>query len=86
MFPQTTNGSDGECDVSQYNNGRWNSYAELVQAMNRARSDMNSRGISWEGYKIGSNKALFLVDTSGKILFGSLVASGGGNVISNDGG
>ncbi len=83
---QTSNGADGECDISQYNGGRWNSFAELVQGMDRARRDMGSRGISWEGYKIGNSRAVFLVDNSSRILWGSLVASGGGNLISQDGG
>jgi hypothetical protein len=84
---QTSNGADGECDVSQYNGGRWNSFAELVQGMDRARADMRTKGLQWEAYKVGNDKALFLVDSSNnKILLGKLISQDGGSLISQDGG
>jgi len=85
-LPSTSNGSDGECDVSQYNKGQWNSYAELSSGVSDARTDLSNSGNSWEAYTIkGVGKSLFLMGSDGKALWAKLVGNDGASLVGNDG-
>lgn len=61
----TSNGSDGECDVTQYNNGRWTATDQLYKAVDKRRDDLNSMGAFYDSYKSSYfGKALFFLEKS----------------------
>ena len=82
---QTTNGSDCECDIEQYNIGQWNSYDMQVKCVAAAKSDLQSKGFKWDGYTAGRTKALFLLGSDDKIIFARLVGNDGASLVGNDG-
>ncbi|CAN5389859.1 hypothetical protein BH10ACI3_BH10ACI3_09250 [soil metagenome] len=81
----TSNGSDGECDVMQYNSGQWNNYAELLKGVDAAKADMRASGLKWDAYTAGRAKALFLLGSDDKIIFARLIGNDGGTLVGNDG-
>ena len=81
----TSNGSDGECDILQYNNGQWSNYAELVRGVDAARADMRAQGLKWDAYTAGGSKAIFLLGSDDKIIFARLIGNDGGTLVGNDG-
>ena len=83
----TSNGSDGECDVTQYNNGQWNSYDQLYKAVDKRRDDLNSMGAFYDSYKSSYfGKALFFLEkSSNKIIAATLVGNDGSTLVGNDG-
>lgn len=82
---QTTNGSDGECDITQYSNGQWSNYDQLKKGVDAAKADMQSKGFKWDGYTAGGTKALFLLGSDDKIIFARLVGNDGASLVGNDG-
>lgn len=82
----SSNGSDGECDVSQYNNGSWSSYDQLRKAVDKRRDELSSMGVYYDSYKISNlGKALlFLENGTSKIIAASLVGNDGASLIGND--
>lgn len=90
----TSNGSDGECDVSQYNNGQWGSFDQLWKAVDKRRGEMRAMGVYYDSYKVsGAGKVNFLLEEGNNRIIAaalvgndgaSLVAAGGGNLIGND--
>lgn len=77
-------GNYGECDVNQYNYGSWNSYDQLYKAVEKARSDMNSSGTSWESYTNKNGRAVFLLDSNFNPIAAGLVGNDGASLIGND--
>lgn len=78
----TTNGADAECDISQYNNGQWNSYDQLRKAVNKRREDMKSVNLRFDSILYGSTKLVVLLDKDNKILAaGSILSHNGGTLV-----
>lgn len=82
----TSNGSDGECDVTQYNNGQWSSYDQLRKAVDKRKDDLNSMGAFYDSYKSAyfGKALLFLEKSSNKIIAATLVGNDGASLIGND--
>lgn len=78
----TSNGTDGECDVSQYNNGQWSSYDQLRRAAEAKQSEMRSFGDYYESYSIlGTGKLLAAMARDNK----PVVLTLNGSLVGNDG-
>ncbi len=83
---QTSNGSDGECDITQYSNGQWgNSYDLLLKGVDAAKADMRSKGFKWDAYIAGGTRSLFLLGADDKIIFAKLIGNDGSTLVGNDG-
>lgn len=96
----TSNGTDGECEVAQYNGGQWGSFDQLYKAVDKRRGELNLMRISYRSFRsptagnflftLENNKIAVaaLVGNDGASLVaaggGNLVAAGGGNLIGND--
>jgi hypothetical protein len=84
---QTLNGTDGDCDISRYNNGSWTSFASLVGYVRDARNADYAMGVEYERYDTGAGKLLALMDRNAqRVIAMTLVGNDGASVIGNDAG
>jgi hypothetical protein len=84
-----------EYNITNYNNGHWNNYSELMKYVYEFRKNLSNAGISFKySQKTSGNKLVMGIFQNGIQIAadlisndgGSIVAQGGGNIISNDGG
>lgn len=84
--PLTLNKRDFECDISAYNQGRWNNYNELYNAVDAAITEAGRASLKLEIYALpNGQKAGFLVESDGTPKWARLVGNDGGTLVGNDG-
>ena len=87
-------GSSDECNTALYNDGHWNSYAELVGYARQTRQMLASQNVQFS--MVGGAPALTMINPGAGIAAANvavkappgtrIVASGGGNLVASGGG
>ncbi len=79
-------GGAGACDAKLYNGGTWNSYYQLVQAMQQVRNDLRNEQVKFFAFKVKGNSnivagvALQDINQKNAVLGGALVGNDGASI------